>query len=207
VKGDNVMKGYWNNPAATAETIKEGWLYTGDMGYMDPDGFLYVLGRFKSLLIGSDGEKFSPEGIEEAIVDQSPLIDQCMLYNNQNAWTAGMIVPNMAAINRELEKQGLKTGSEESFIEAIKLIQKEIDAYKSGGKFENSFPERWLPSTIAILPEAFTEQNQLVNSTMKIVRGKITDYFAEELEFLFTSEAKNSVNTRNLEALEKWQGK
>ena len=74
VKGDNVMLGYWNNPAATAETIKNGWLHTGDMGYMDKDGYLYVLGRFKSLLIGNDGEKYSPEGIEEAIVEQSPFI-------------------------------------------------------------------------------------------------------------------------------------
>lgn len=205
VRGDNVMKGYWNNPSATAETIKDGWLYTGDMGYMDPDGFLYVLGRFKSLLIGSDGEKYSPEGIEEAIVDQSPFIDQCMLYNNQNAWTSGMIVPNLPALTRELEKHGIKAGSSNFLQECILLIQKEIDAYKAGGKFENSFPERWLPATFVILPEAFTEQNQLVNSTMKIVRGKITEYFARELEFLYTPEAKNAVNSRNLEALQKWQ--
>jgi long-chain acyl-CoA synthetase len=204
VKGDNVMKGYWNNPKATAETVKDGWLYTGDMGYMDKDGFLYVLGRFKSLLIGSDGEKFSPEGIEESLVDQSPYIDQCMLYNNQNAYTSGMIVPNMPAINRELEKRGLKPGTDEALAEALKIIQQEIDAYKAGGKFADSFPERWLPATIAVLPEAFTEQNHLLNSTMKMVRGKINEYFQNELEFLYTPEAKNIVNQRNLDALKKW---
>lgn len=205
VKGDNVMKGYWNNPKATAETIKDGWLYTGDLGYMDKDGFLYVLGRFKSLLIGSDGEKFSPEGIEEALVDKSPYIDQCMLYNNQNAWTSGMIVPNMPAINRELERRGFKATSNEALNETLKIIQQEVDAYKAGGKFENSFPERWLPTTIAVLPEAFTEQNQLLNSTMKMVRGKITEYFKNELAFLYTAEAKNIFNTRNSDALKKWQ--
>ena len=205
VKGDNVMKGYWNNPKATEETVIDGWLHTGDMGYMDKDDFLHVLGRFKSLLIHSDGEKYSPEGIEESLVDQSPFIDQCMLYNNQNAYTSGMIVPNMAAINRELEKQGIKAGTDEALKEALKLIQKEVDAYKSGGKFAESFPERWLPATIAVLPEAFTEQNQLINSTMKMVRGKITDYFSSELEFLYTPEAKNIVNQRNLEALKKWR--
>jgi long-chain acyl-CoA synthetase len=204
VKGDNVMKGYWNNPKATEETIKDGWLYTGDMGYMDKDGFLYVLGRFKSLLIGSDGEKFSPEGIEEALVDQSQFIDQCMLYNNQNAWTSGMIVPNMPAIYREIEKRGLKTGTDEANTEALKIIQSEVDAYKAGGKFAGSFPERWLPTTIAILPEAFTEQNHLLNSTMKMVRSKITEYFKNELEFLYTPEAKNIVNQINLDALKKW---
>ena len=107
IKGDNVMLGYWNNPTATAETIKDGWLYTGDMGYMDKDGFLYVLGRFKSLLIGNDGEKFSPEGIEEALVDQSPFIDQVMLYNNQNPYTTGLLVPNIKAINRELTRRAI----------------------------------------------------------------------------------------------------
>ena len=205
IKGDNVMKGYWNNPKASAETVKDGWLYTGDMGYMDKDGFLYVLGRFKSLLIGSDGEKFSPEGIEEALVDQSPFIDQCMLYNNQNPYTSGMIVPNIPAINREVEKRGIKLSTEEAYTEALKIIQQEVDAYKSGGKFAESFPERWLPATIAVLPEAFTEQNHLLNSTMKMVRGKITEYFKDELEFLYTPEAKNIINQRNIEALKKWK--
>jgi long-chain acyl-CoA synthetase len=205
IKGDNVMKGYWNNQKASAETVKDGWLYTGDMGYMDKDGFLYVLGRFKSLLIGSDGEKFSPEGIEEALVDQSPFIDQCMLYNNQNPYTSGMIVPNIPAINREVEKRGIKPGTEEAYTEALKIIQQEVDAYKSGGKFAESFPERWLPATIAVLPEAFTEQNHLLNSTMKMVRGKITEYFKDELEFLYTPEAKNIINQRNIEALKKWK--
>jgi len=207
VKGENVMKGYWNNPKATEDTVKDGWLYTGDMGYMDKDGFLYVLGRFKSLLIGSDGEKYSPEGIEESLVDQSPFIDQCMLYNNQNAYTSGMIVPNISAINREVEKRGQKPETVEGLVEALKIIQDEIDTYKSGGKFAESFPERWLPATIAVLPEAFTEKNHLLNSTMKMVRGKITEYFADELEFMYTPEAKNIINQRNIDALKKWQNK
>ena len=204
VRGDNVMLGYWNNPKSTAETLRDGWLYTGDRGFMDSDGFLHVLGRFKSLLIGSDGEKYSPEGIEEALIEQSPHIDQCMLFNNQNAYTAGMIVPNMPSINREIEKRGLKPGTDEASNEALKIIQHEVDAYKSGGKFADSFPERWLPSSIVILPEAFTEQNQLLNSTMKMVRGKIAEYFKAELEFLYTAEAKCIINKMNLEALKKW---
>lgn len=204
IRGENVMRGYWKNPKASEETVRDGWLYTGDMGFMDKDGFLTVLGRFKSLLIGSDGEKFSPEGIEEALVDQSPFIDQCMLYNNQNPYTSGMIVPNMPAITRELEKRGLKGKGDEVLTEALNMVQREVDAYKTGGKFENMFPDRWLPATLVILPEAFTEQNHLLNSTMKMVRGKITEYFSDELNFLYTPEAKNIVNQRNLENLKKW---
>jgi long-chain acyl-CoA synthetase len=204
VKGGNVMVGYWKNEKATAETVKDGWLYTGDMGYMDKDGFLVVLGRFKSLLISSDGEKFSPEGIEEAMVEQSPYIEQCMLYNNQNPYTSGMIVPNMAAINRTLEHKGLKPGTDEGNRTALTLIQSEIDAYKSNGKYAGMFPERWLPATWVVLPNSFNEQNHLMNSTMKIVRGKIVDHFAGELKFLYTADAKNLMNEVNLTSLAKW---
>ena len=64
IRGENVMAGYWKNPKSTAETVVDGWLHTGDMGYMRDKDFLYVVGRFKSLLISADGEKYSPESIE-----------------------------------------------------------------------------------------------------------------------------------------------
>ena len=67
------MKGYWKNEKSTAGTIRDGWLYTGDRGYLGEDGSLFVSGRFKSLLIAGDGEKYSPEGIEEAIAELSPI--------------------------------------------------------------------------------------------------------------------------------------
>nr|WP_320022590.1 AMP-binding protein [uncultured Draconibacterium sp.] len=204
IKGDNVMKGYWNNPAATVESLKDGWLHTGDMGYMGKDNFLYVLGRFKSLLIGNDGEKYSPEGIEEALVDQSPYIQQVMLYNNQNAYTVGMVVPDMEAINRELKRHNIEKGSNEAVTAAIEIIQKEINEYKKGGKYEGEFPERWLPATVAILPEALSTDNKMLNATMKMVRDKVTAHYAKELEFLYTSGAKNIVNEMNIEAIKNW---
>ena len=204
VKGGNVMKGYWNNPKSTNETIIDGWLHTGDMGYISKDDFLYVLGRFKSLLIGNDGEKYSPEGIEEAIVDQSPIIEQAMLYNNQNPYTVGLLVPNVPEISRQLEKQGIALKSDAGYEKALVMIKQEIDQYKKGGKFENTFPERWLPASIAVLPEAFSEQNHMLNSTMKMVRGKITEHYKNEIDFLYTPEAKNIVNQANIAALKKW---
>lgn len=201
VKGDNVMAGYWRNEKATAETLRDGWLYSGDMGYLDADGFLYVLGRFKSLLIGSDGEKYSPEGIEEALVESSLYIDQCMLYNNQNPYTVGLIVPNKQALQRILKEKNLDFESLEGQTEALKLIQKDINEYKDGGKYAGTFPQRWLPSAMAILEEQFTEQNKFMNSTLKIVRGKITEHYKPRLDFLFTSEAKDICNKENILAI------
>ena len=201
VKGENVMKGYWKNEKATAETIKDGWLFTGDMGYMDKDGFLYVLGRFKSLLIGNDGEKYSPEGIEEALVDNSPFIEQCMLYNNQNPYTTGLIYPNKQALLAHIKAQGLEPGSDDAAAAALKKIKEELDEYFKDGKFEYMFPQRWLPAAVAILTEGFTEENRMLNSTMKMVRGKVTEVYAGKIDFLYTPEAKNIINEQNLKAI------
>ena len=202
IKGDNVMAGYWNNPEATAEVLRNGWLHTGDMGLIDADGFLVVLGRFKSLLIGSDGEKYSPEGIEESIVDSSPYIDQCVLYNNQSPYTSALIVPNVAHIKRTLAENNQSVDTLSGQDAALRLISDALNQYKKGGKFDGLFPERWLPAAVAILPETFTEDNHLLNSTMKVVRGKVIEYFAEEMKHLYSPEAKNIFNDKNRNALQ-----
>ena len=204
IKGENVMLGYWKNPDATADTIRDGWLYTGDMGYMDKDGFLYVLGRFKSLLISSDGEKYSPEGIEEGICDSSKFLEQMMLHNDQDPYTVALVVPDKAQLKNYVEsvKPGLDWNSEEAKEIALKKIQDIINQYKSGGVNAGEYPERWLPAALAVLPEPFTERNLLLNSSMKMVRGKIETKYKDRLEYLYTSEGKNIINVKNMEALD-----
>ena len=201
VKGENVMKGYWKNPEATAETVRDGYLYTGDLGYMTKEGLLYVKGRFKSLLISSDGEKYSPEGIEEALVEKSKYIDQVMLYNNQSAYTTALIVPNREALKRKIAHLDLTLDTEEGRKAAVKKLEEELAKYKKGGEFEGMFPERWLPTTFAVLAEPFTEQNQMINSTMKMVRGKIEKAYAARIDYMYTAEGKQTQNQQNLDAL------
>ena len=201
VKGENVMAGYWKNPESTAETIKDGYLYTGDLGYMTKEGLLYVKGRFKSLLISSDGEKYSPEGIEEALVQLAPSVDQVMLYNNQSTYTTAVIVPNKDYLKRALKEKGLSLDTEEGRIEALKLIDADVAMFKKGGEHETMFPDRWLPAAIAVLAEPFTEQNQMINSTMKMVRGKIEKAYADRIAYMYTPEGKQLLNPQNIEAL------
>ena len=143
--------------------MRDGWLHTGDMGYLTDDGFLYVLGRFKSLLIASDGEKYSPEGMEEAIADASQLIDQIIVHNNQNPYTVAIVVPNRDELRRRYQTCGNDLAA------LAREVAGEIDAFRAGGVHAGEFPDRWLPSAVAIVYEAFTEQNGLVNSTMKVV--------------------------------------
>jgi long-chain acyl-CoA synthetase len=204
VKGENVMLGYWKNEEATKETIKDSWLYTGDLGYIDQEGYLYVLGRFKSLLIGSDGEKYSPEGIEEAVIDHCPLIDQFVLHNNQNPYTVGLIVPNTERINQFVQMLDQSLSFEEKQNQVLREIKEQMAQFRKGGKLENMFPLRWLPSANIILPEPFTEANKLLNSTMKVVRRKVEEHFEEEINYLFTANGKEFVSPKNRKNLENY---
>lgn len=203
IRGENVMAGYWKNQAATAQTVKNGWLYTGDLGHIGDDGLLYVSGRFKSLLIGSDGEKYSPEEIEEAIVEHASCIDQVMLYNNQHPYTVALIVPNRERLKKKLAALRLSPDTEAGQDEALRILRKQLDRFKANGPLGKLFPERWLPATFAVLAEPFTEQNLMINSTMKMVRGKIEKAYADRLAFLYTPEGKNIFNRRNRENLSK----
>ncbi len=206
VKGENVMAGYWKNEVATKEALRNGWLFTGDLGYVDQEGYLYVLGRYKSLLIGSDGEKYSPEGIEEAITDHCPLIEQFMLHNNQNPYTIGLIVPNREKVNHVIKMLGPDLEPDQQQREILKAIDHQLAQFNPGGKLENLFPQRWLPTASLVVPEPFTEENKLINSTMKLVRKKAEDYFEDEINFLYTPEGKNFLSPRNLTNIQNYMG-
>ncbi|MBN1790687.1 MAG: AMP-binding protein [Bacteroidales bacterium] len=201
IKGGNVMVGYWANPEATRETIKDGWLYTGDMGYMDKDGFLYVLGRFKCLLIADDGEKYSPESIEEALVQHTKCIEQCMLHNNQNAYTSALIYPNTQTLKQWLAGKNIAADSENAAEEVLKFIKSQIDHFLPGGKFQDQFPHRWLPATFSILDEGFSEDNHLVNSMAKMVRPKIEALYHDRINHMYTPQGKNILNDLNIRAV------
>ena len=201
IKGENVMAGYWKNPKSTADTVVDGWLHTGDMGYMRDAEMLYVVGRFKSLLISADGEKYSPEGIEENLVENSKYIDGALLHNSQDLYTIALVTPNKEALKSYVKELGLDPKTDEAKVKMLEKIQEEVNCYRKGGKLYGAFPERWLPSAICVLPEPWTEQNHFLNSSMKVVRGRVEDAYKAHMEFAYTPEGKNVVNQMNLSSL------
>ena len=201
IKGENVMAGYWKNPKSTADTVVDGWLHTGDMGYMRDAEMLYVVGRFKSLLISADGEKYSPEGIEENLVENSKYIDGALLHNSQDLYTIALVTPNKEALKSYVKELGLDPKTDEAKVKMLEKIQDEVNCYRKGGKLYGAFPERWLPSAICVLPEPWTEQNHFLNSSMKVVRGRVEDAYKAHMEFAYTPEGKNVVNQMNLSSL------
>mgnify|MGYP002623363768 CR=1 FL=1 len=197
VKALSVMKGYYKNEQATAETIKNDWLNTGDMAYIDKDNFLYVIGREKALLISSDGEKYSPEGIEEAITNSGGLIYQCVLYNDHCKYTTALITLDKNRV-KEYAKQH-KITDPEKLLEAVK---KSFYSFTDDANYKNKFPKQWIPSVFNIIEEPFSEKNQMVNSTMKIVRFKVLETYKNIIERMYTAEGKTNCK-ENKEVLEK----
>jgi long-chain acyl-CoA synthetase len=97
-RGPNTMLGYWNDPAATAATIRDGWLHTGDLGELDADGFLYVRGRKKELIVLSTGKKVVPTRVE-GLLTASPMIEQAVVFGEGQPGLVALIVPTGCGSN------------------------------------------------------------------------------------------------------------
>ena len=123
VKSDSVMMGYYKNPEATAETIVDGWLRTGDLGYVDEDGFVYINGRKKNLIILSNGENVSAEELENKLYE-APLVSEVLVYGENNIITAE-IYPN-----EEYREQAGITDCKEALQQIIDAVNKNIPLYK-----------------------------------------------------------------------------
>jgi len=195
ITGENVMKGYFKNPEATAQTLKDGRLWSGDRGYIDEDGFLYVVGREKALLIAEDGEKYSPEEIEEAITTSTDLIDQLMVWCDHRKYSCALVSLDQVKVERFIAKRGIT--SAESLCAAL---QEEFYAFKKDPKAKK-VQNAWVPGTFQILSTPFSEKDGTINSTMKIVRYKVSEVHKDELEYSYTKEGSVTLNPRNLETL------
>jgi len=203
IRGGNVMKGYWKNEQATKDTIVDGWLHTGDLGYLDADGFLYLQGRYKSLLIANDGEKYSPESLEEAMTFHSEIISQIYLHNNQNPFTTALVYLNAEKLKQKLASGGLSISNEGDRAGILDLITKEINLLRTDPVLSKQYPARWLPSIYCLLEDGFNEKNHLLNSTMKIVRPKIEEAYKDLFNMMYSPEGKQKAEQYNVQLLGK----
>lgn len=198
-KGDSVMKGYYKNTEATAETLRDGWLWSGDLGFKDRDGFLVVTGREKALLIAADGEKYSPETIEEAVINTSRYVSQIMAYNEQCKFTSVLVTLDGAKLKADLKARAAN-GETLSADEIIELIRADLTAFKDHPDYRD-IPAQWRPASFAIIPAPFDESNGLVNSTMKLVRHKVRAFYQSRIDELYASLSADPRTDGNRKAL------
>jgi long-chain acyl-CoA synthetase len=196
------MKGYYKNEEATAESIRDGWLFTGDMGYFDEDGFLMVTGREKALLISEDGEKYSPEEIEEAIANSSEMINQVMLYNDHKKYTTALVTLEESKV-----KEVIEAGKAGNVDELLGIVRNEFYAFESTKEYQGAFQKKWIPSVFYIVGKTFNEEDGMINSTLKMVRFKITEVYGDLIEQMYISGSNSIKSEHNLDVLKQYFGK
>jgi len=198
-KGRHVMKGYYNNPEATAKTMDGDWLKSGDLGRKDSDGFVYVTGRLKEIYVSSAGKNIAPLVIEETMKSM-PLISQCMLVGDNRNYCTALFTLDVGAVLRD--KHGLdgatevpkdpneqiakleELGSKLSDYTDSPEIHAEIDAQVQilNKKFNN--PEQVKKFTI--LPRDLNVDEGELTPTLKIRRKQINDNWAKEINAMYT---------------------
>jgi long-chain acyl-CoA synthetase len=197
IRGGNVMKGYYRNPEATAAAIRDGWLWTGDLAYLDPDGFLVVVGREKALLIAEDGEKYSPEDIEEAVTTSTDVIDQIMAYCDHCKYTIALVTLDVNRVEAMLKAKAIETADA-----ALALLKEELNRFKHDAKAKKVQPA-WIPSVFQIVADGFSEKNGTINSMLKLVRHKVVKEHKDLIDYAYSTEGSKTENERNREALRK----
>ncbi len=171
VKGDLVMQGYWRNEDATRETIKNGWVYTGDIGIIDEDGHLQITDRKKDIIVNSGGDNLSPQRIE-GILTIEPEIAQAMVYGDKHPHLVAVLVAD-ADWRQELA-EGRAT--EEEVLQALGPVLERVNASLSNIEKIRRF---------ILAAEPFTTDNGLLTPTLKIRRHKIKEIYGDDLEALY----------------------
>lgn len=135
VKGPSVMLGYYENREATEKVLKDGWFYTGDLGYLDRDGFIHITGRKKNVIVTKNGKNIFPEEIE-TLLNRSPYIKESMVYGENDevygdVVVSAVIVPDIEKINEDFgEKSGDRAFLRDLIQNEVKTVNKSLVIYK-----------------------------------------------------------------------------
>lgn len=163
--GPSIMKGYYNNPEATNEALRNGWLYTGDLGYTDAEGFLYIRGRKKSVIVTPAGKNIYPEEVEAEIL-KSPYISECLVWGHESNISGrefvieAIVVPDMENMpNRRIEKgeAGGREYIEQLLHKEVRESCKNLAAFKRIDKLTVSFEELEKTTTKKVKRYLYTE--------------------------------------------------
>ena len=180
-RGPHVMQGYWNNPAATAETIVDGWLHTGDVGELDNEGYLTITDRKKDLIVTSGGKNVAPSEIERAIV-ADPFIDQAVAYGDGRKFVSALIVPNMEALQSKIDELKCDITGDGEFLvcEPVEeFLQQRVDIAMEAF----SQPER--VRRCLVLSRPFSIEDDELTATLKVRRRHVIAKYQNQLDALY----------------------
>ncbi|WP_426560846.1 AMP-dependent synthetase/ligase [Angustibacter sp. McL0619] len=181
IKGPHIMRGYWNNPQATAEAMQDGWFRTGDLGALSGDGTLAITGRKKEILVTAGGKNVAPAVLEDRI-RAHPLVSQCIVVGDQKPFIAALITLDPEMLPTWLSNNGLSPVDVEAAA-GLQEVQDEIQ--RAVDTANNAVSKAESIRKFRILPVDFTEEAGYITPSLKLKRSVVMKDFADQVEELY----------------------
>ena len=181
-RGANIFQGYFNNPEATAETIVDGWLHTGDIATIDGDGYVSITGRKKEIIITSGGKNITPVNIE-ALVRRHPLVSQCVVIGDRRPYLVALITLDQEALTRFAAEQG--TLDEPGAMANSPIVRAELEKHIE--EVNTHFARVEQVKRFQILPVDLSQEGGELTPTLKIKRPVVASKYSGEIEELYAS--------------------
>ena len=182
VKGPNVFQGYYKNEEATRETIVDGWLHTGDIGEIEPDGFIKITGRKKDIIITAGGKNITPANLENEI-KQHPLVSQCVVVGDRKPYLVALVTLDPEDAVAYAKEHGLPEDPEQlaANTDVLKAIEDHV------ATINEKFARVEQVKKVAILPRDLSQETGELTPTLKVKRAVVASKHEQEIEKLYAS--------------------
>jgi len=180
VRGPNVFQGYYKNEEATRETLVDGWLHTGDIGELDPDGYLKITGRKKDIIITAGGKNITPANLE-AEIKQHPLVSQCVVIGDRRPYLVALITLDPEEASRYAGEHGLP--DDLAALAANPEVRASISAQIE--KINQKFARVEQVKKFEILPADLSQEGGELTPTLKVKRNVVADKYASAVDALY----------------------
>ena len=181
VKGPAVMQGYFRNDEATAQVLKDGWFFTGDIGELDPDGYLRITDRKKDLIVTAGGKNIAPQPIEAAI-SHDPLVVRACVIGDRRRYLVALIVPDFDNLRDWARQNGISASKDSELVADPRVTH----LYTSiAEKVSSRLASYETIKRVAVLDRDFDPEQGELTPTLKVKRRVVTEHFADTIESLY----------------------
>lgn len=179
-RGPNVMKGYWNAPEATGQTIQDGWLRTGDVGHIDEDGYLVITDRLKDIIVTLNGKNISPQPIEGLLM-ADPLFEQAVILGDNRPCLTLLVKPSMPRVEELAEKLHLNLSGVEG-MHSPELVE---EIWRRVADLTTKLPSQEQIRDLRVLWDDFNQDNGLLTPTLKVRRREVEKRFKDVIDEMY----------------------